>query len=816
MSGHASDGELGRLHARDDGATIEGERTLGAIRAHVVQCDECARRLRELEALDDLATSVSRAVTAGDGAMSIEGYGIEHEIHRGGQGIVYAATQRSTGRRVAIKVVLKGTLASARQRARFEREIELAARIDHPNVVSIIDRGETGDGRAFLVMEYVGGDTLDLALARGRWSVERRMRVFLEVCAGVRAAHQRGVLHRDLKPGNIVIEGSADGTGRAKVLDFGLAKDDLGASVTAARTMSGEFMGTLAYASPEQLRGDPSAIDARTDVYALGVILYEMLTGALPHDMGGAIDGAIRRVLEETPTRPSAIDPKLDPDLDTVLLAALEQDPARRYQSVEALADDVRAVLDHQPIRAKHASTMYRVRKFVRRNRAGVALSAVILLGMCTTIGALGVGIVRTRAAMELAEQRRAQAESELRKQTLVSGFFRELLAEVDPGESGPDMRVSDLLDVASERIGERFVDYPDLRGALGHTVGETYARLGVYAPSEARLVDAIEAMEAQDPVPDTALAAALGVLARVRTATTRLDEADATLDRAIGIAETLGDDPEHVELRAGLAHQLGAQRFERGDFEESIEAYDDSIGMLGGLGSESARRVLAQALIGKGVSLKRLERFGEALGVYDGALAILREVRRENHPDTLAALSNRAEVLYDLGRTDDAEAAHRDLLQRRRAVFGPTHERVGITLNNLADLMRERGAFDDAGAMFDEAIAIFRENPGDPSLRLAITIHNAGVMHLDRGEDDERASAMLGEAATMSASLLPQGHWIPAQFSVKWAECLMRLGESGRAESMLEAARPDLVRSLGEGHRRVAHVDALLERAGS
>jgi tetratricopeptide (TPR) repeat protein/predicted Ser/Thr protein kinase len=812
MSGHASEGELGRLHALDASVTDDGERTLDEIRAHVDSCDECATRLDELRSLDDLATSVQRVARGAGDPLSINGYEIEGEIHRGGQGIVYRAVQRSTGRRVALKVVLRGTLASDRQRARFEREIELASRIDHPNVVAIIDRGETGDGRAFLVMELVDGVTLDHAMDGAGWSVDRRLRVFLEVCAGVRAAHQRGVLHRDLKPGNVVV----DTNGRVKVLDFGLAKDDLGASVTAARTMSGEFMGTLAYASPEQLGGDPSRIDARTDVYALGVMLYELLTGSLPHDVRGPVQDVIKRVLGETPARPRSIDPKLDPDLDVVALTALEQDPTRRYQSVEALEDDVRAVLGHQPIRAKQASTMGRVRKFVRRNRAGVALSGVIVLGMCTTIGALTAGIVRTRAAMELAEERRSQAQSELDKQMLVSGFFRELLSEVDPGESGPDMRVSDLLDVASERIGDRFAQYPDLRGALGRTVGETYARLGVYAPSEAQLVGAIDAMESQDPVPKAPLAGALGVLARVQTATTRLDEADATLQRAIGIAESLGDDPESIELRAGLAHQLGAQRFERGEFESSIRAYDESIGMLGGMEHESARRVLAQAMIGKGVSLKRLERFDEALGVYDGALEILREVRRENHPDTLAALSNRAEVLYNLGRVDEAEAAHRDLLQRRREVFGSTHERVGITLNNLADLMRERGAFDDAGAMFDEAIAIFRENPGDPSLRLAITIHNAGVMHLERGEDHDRASAMLEEAATMSASLLPDGHWIPAQFSVKWAECLMIQGFERRATFMLNEARPDLVRSLGEDHRRVAHVDELLSRVGS
>ncbi len=812
MSDHLSIGELERLRAGEESTTADDGRSLDEIRTHLDSCAACQGTYAELGSLDALVSRV-REVSGGDdvqapGALIIDGYTISHEIHRGGQGIVYHATQNSTGRKVAIKVLLKGALASEGQRMRFEREIDLASRINHPNVVSIIDRGETADGRGYLAMELIEGPTLDGYLAERDMSVEDRLRLFVQICDGVVAAHQRGVLHRDLKPANILI----DQAGRPRLLDFGLAKDHLNESATMIRTMEGEFMGTLAYASPEQLRGDPSQIDARTDIYTLGVLLYEMLCGKLPHEMSGSIEAVIQRVLEQTPKAPSVIIGKLDGDLDVVVLHALEHEPERRYQTVEGLANDVRAVLEHRPIEARRASTVYQLRKFARRHRAGVAVVGVLLLGMIGTMTGLAIGIVRTNAANRLAEQRRIAAETELDKQSRISVFFRDLLSEVDPGQSGPDMRVMELLDVAAGEVDERFGDYPELGASIQSTIGETYTRLGSYEAAEQQLNDAIIAMESLDETPLIALTSTLVVLAQVQTATTRLDEAEATLDRA---QELLQDSDEHDQVLAPLEHQRGALMYERGEFAESIEVYQRAMTRLGDLNEDWAKRIGSQVLIGMGVSLKRLERFEESLDAYERALVLLADVRDEDHPDTLACLSNRAEVLNNLGRAEEAETQLWDLVDRRKRVFGPTHERVGITLNNLADLLRERGAFDEAGELFDEAIEIFRLNPGDPSLRLAITVHNAGVMHLEQSHL-ERAEEMLGEAATMTGAILPQGHWIHAQFRVKLAECMMLNGEIEDARSMLVDARPNLVAAMGEEHRRVAHVDSLLQSIAS
>lgn len=812
MNDHLTIGELERLRSGDDSDT---DRTLKQMQEHLESCKVCQASNAELTSLDSLVSRVQEVSKNTNGVtdhpLQIDGYDISHEIHRGGQGIVYNATQISTGRVVAIKVLLKGALATEGQRMRFDREIDLASRINHPNVVSIIDRGVTDDGHGYLAMELIEGPTLDGYLGEYTLSIEDRLKLFLYICDGVGAAHQRGVMHRDLKPANILIDQSH----RPRLLDFGLAKDHLNDTVTMIRTMEGEFMGTLAYASPEQFHGDPSHIDSRSDIYTLGVLLYEMLTCALPHDMSGSIESVIHEVVEVSPKPPGLINPKLDKDLDIVVLHALEHDPARRYQTVDAFADDVRAVLMHRPIKARRASTAYQIRKFARRHKAGVAIVAVVFLGLIGTITALSVGIVRTNTANTLAEQRRVAAETELDKQSRISVFFRDLLSEVDPGQSGPDMRVLELLDVAASEVEDRFGEYPELRASIQSTIGETYTRLGSYEVAEQHLTHAIKALDSLDEAPTSTLASVLVVLAQVQTATTRLDEAEASLDRAQSLIGDAAGSGDSTELIAQLDHQRGAMLYEQGDFEGSLPVYQHAISRLGKMDEPWSMRIGSQILTGMGVSLKRLERFDESLAAYDKAMLLLAQVRGENHPDTLACQSNRAEVLSNLGRNDEARAQLYDLIDRRQAVFGPTHERVGITLNNLADLLRSMKAFDEASTLFDQAIDIFRVNPGNPSLRLAITIHNAGVMHLEQ-EHIDRARTMLDEAATMTAEILPKGHWIQAQFHVKLAECMMLQGESEKAKRILIEARPHLVESVGFEHRRVVHVDSLLNQIQS
>ncbi|MFH0981789.1 MAG: serine/threonine-protein kinase, partial [Planctomycetota bacterium] len=317
----------------------------------VEACGDYAELRAEVDSLlkhDSQATDVfmrppgpdpaARLAAEHEPAVFIEGYEILSEVHRGGQGVVYKAVQKATKRTVALKVLLEGPYASPRQRHRFEREIDLVASLQHPNIVTIYDSGVTRDGRHYFAMEYIRGLPLNAYLSDKNPSIDATLRLFRAICAAVNYAHQRGVIHRDLKPANIRV----DSLGQPHILDFGLAKiggADL--SLGAPMTVTGEFMGTLAYASPEQAKGDPTLIDIRTDVYSLGVILYEMLTSKYPYPVVGQMVEVLRNIAEAEPSKPSTIRRQINDEVETIVLKCLQKERERRYQSAGELARDV-------------------------------------------------------------------------------------------------------------------------------------------------------------------------------------------------------------------------------------------------------------------------------------------------------------------------------------------------------------------------------------------------------------------------------------------------------------------------------------------
>lgn len=347
----------------------------------------------------------------GDLRTLIPGYDIHREISRGGQGVVYLATQQSTKRRVAIKLLLSGAGASPAVRKRFEREIELVAQLKHPNIISIFHSGLTRDGRQFYVMDYVDGVTLDRYVRDRQCTLEETIRLFLEVCDGVQYAHQRGMIHRDLKPGNVLVSEETESSGsrrvgdgtpalRAypKILDFGLAKL-LDGSTDAPVSMTDEVVGTLPYMSPEQATGRHDQVDTRTDVYALGVILYNLLTGEYPYRVVGSLMEVVQNITDTSPMPPikrwqaseNGLRRKLskecpfDEDVQTIVLKALAKEPDRRYQSAGEFARDLRRYLEGEPIEARADSSWYVLRKTVRRYRAGLSAAAVFVALVCGT-----------------------------------------------------------------------------------------------------------------------------------------------------------------------------------------------------------------------------------------------------------------------------------------------------------------------------------------------------------------------------------------------------------------------------------------------
>lgn len=359
----------------------------------------------------------------------IEGYTVLREIGRGGMGLVCKAVQRSTQRVVAIKLLLEGPFASEAARRRFEREIALAAQLKHNNIIPIYDSGQAG-GRMFYAMEYVHGVNLADFVRDQKPSLQDRLRLFVKVCHAISHAHQRGVIHRDLKPSNILV----DGDGEPRIHDFGLAK--AGSVPDMMLSVTEHLVGTPAYMSPEQVAGDPSGIDIRTDIYSLGVILYELLTAQPPYDVKGSLSAVLNNIQHAEPTPPSKVNRGVDDEIETIVLKALEKRKEDRYQSVAELAADIERYLAGDPIQAKKASPIYLLRKVIMRHRiaAVIASLVVLLIALTVSMGHLQKEKKELRAELDRKHEYTRQLEEDQRQfRQMMEGLAKSLETNIDP-----------------------------------------------------------------------------------------------------------------------------------------------------------------------------------------------------------------------------------------------------------------------------------------------------------------------------------------------------------------------------------------------
>jgi WD40 repeat protein/tRNA A-37 threonylcarbamoyl transferase component Bud32 len=467
---------------------LEGHEAAEA-RAHLELCAGCRALYEECVANQKLGSELRALMApsyasslAGDDAAetaggarqgtfySFPGYEIVREIHRGGQGVVYQAVQKVTKRPVAIKVMREGPFASRRDKARFDREVEVLKQLDHPNIVTVHDSGKAG-GFFYYVMDYVEGESLDGWVASSQRTVDEVLRLFATICDAVNAAHLRGVIHRDLKPSNIRV----DREGRPHVLDFGLAKMAADDSQAPKVTLTGQFLGSLPWASPEQAEGDPRKIDVRADVYSLGVMLYQMLTGRFPYAVVGAMRDVLDNILRAEPARPSTTRRQINDEVETIVLKCLSKEPARRYQIAGELAADIRHYLAGEPIEAKRDSGLYLLKKTLRRYRVPVTVATgfVLLLavGLAVTLSLYlraekakqAEALQRVRADQKtlLAEQERDRAraarleateEAERRRQ---AAYLSRIVAAQNAYDAGQLPRGLQLL----------YTCAPDLRG---------------------------------------------------------------------------------------------------------------------------------------------------------------------------------------------------------------------------------------------------------------------------------------------------------------------------------------------------------------
>jgi serine/threonine protein kinase len=383
------------------------------------------------------------ANTSGAAASSLEsmfeGYDIKNQLPLGGQAVVYKATQKATKRTVALKVLLHGPQASARAQYRFEREVDLAASLQHPNIVTIYDSG-IAQGQYYFAMQYIEGKPLDEYVQSEKLSTRQIMELFNKVCSGVAYAHQRGVMHRDLKPGNILV----DTDGEPHILDFGLAKligdSDQANPDMAMTSIPGKVIGTLAFMSPEQASARPENMDVRTDVYSIGVILYKILTDNYPYDISGSMLAILRNIQEVEPTRPSKIMRRFNSEVEAILLKALAKEPSRRYQSAAHLQQDIDSWLKGMPISAKADSTIYMLRKIITRHyyaSSVVGLLLIIVFGFSCFYYQLYNKLRKTNTSLEGTIQSLNQQSAQFSSLALKVSFIDFLQAlHADPGQS--------------------------------------------------------------------------------------------------------------------------------------------------------------------------------------------------------------------------------------------------------------------------------------------------------------------------------------------------------------------------------------------
>ncbi len=542
-------------------------------------------------------------------------YRIVGKLGEGGMGVVYEAEQATPKRRVALKLGHGGPFVDELRFKMFEREIETLGRLVHPNIAAIHDAGVTEEGQQFFAMELVRGETLGdycdrVGAPSSRPELEKRLALFRTICDAVHYAHQRGVVHRDLKPANLIVsreergaESSQPGLPVVKVLDFGLARiNDSDMAAATVITEVGVVRGTLPYMSPEQTKGDPGAIDVRTDVYALGIILYEMLTLRRPYDVGESLMGAVRVINEQRPDRLAdgpAGERLLSGDLQTIVAKALEKDPEQRYQSAAALSGDIERFLARQPILARPPSTMYQLRKAVERNRTVSAL-----------VAALALSVVASLFWMSLLF---ARAEREARISSAVNQFLNEdLLAAADPTRTpNREITVREVLDAAAEKIDARFEDRPLVQAAVRSTLGETYSNLGLFEQAEPQLERTLE------------------------------------LQR-----ETLGGENADT-LRT--QSRLGHLHYEMGEIEEAeAELLATIEEQTRALGAEHPDTLWTRVALGKGhVQLGRLE---EAEAIGREVFEIYQRNYGPTDERTLEVMDVLAVALLDQGRAPEAE----------------------------------------------------------------------------------------------------------------------------------------------------------------
>ena len=722
------------------------------------------------------------------GGMEVGAYRLVSPLGQGGMGTVWLA-ERADGRfegRVAVKLLNLSLLGARASRAeeRFKREGSLLARLTHPNIARLIDAGVSPDGQPYLVLEYIDGVPIDRYCDARALDIAARLRLFLDVLAAVAHAHANLVVHRDVKPSNVLV--SADGAdGHVKLLDFGIAKL-LQSDELPALTREGGAALTPEFAAPEQVTGHQ--VTTATDVYALGVLLYLLLSGRHPVDIGSMSPAdLVKAIVDTDPPRPSDVvtrhlsrTPSVDDttatdsagemmeplpaiasrrgttperlsrllrgDLDTIVAKALRKSPQDRYPSVTALADDLRRYLAQQPISARPDTVAYRTAKFARRHLGAVMIGCGVL-----AIIALLIGFYTVRLTAE-----RDRARIEAQKAAKISELMTELLTGADPFRDKPDPTLRELLDAGAARLRQELAGEPEILSEMLTSIGRVYQRLEVSDKAQAMLEQALALGRSVPGGEHTRVADTmndLGVLLRMKgdakASVSMLDDALSMRRRLLG--------PVHKDVAVTIS-ELGRSYGSLGQPARAETLAREALAMRREIFGERHRET-ATTMGDLGLLLWQRGDFAGAEPLLRQSLEISRATLGGRHANVGSALANLALVVADLGNHAEAETLLREAVVVRTTALGPRHPSLAITWNNLAYPLREQRKYPEAIAAMDEALALAIPARGDDSPTVATYRINLARVHVARG-DGAAAEPLLRRALAVRRQAYGDDDW--------------------------------------------------------
>ncbi len=665
----------------------------------------------------------------------IDRYELLERIGEGGFGTVYRARQLAPlVREVALKIVKPG-MDTRQVIARFEAERQTLALMDHPGIAQVYDAGATPAGRPYFVMELVRGAAITQYANERRLPLRRRLELFVQVCQAVQHAHQKGVIHRDIKPSNVLVV-EHEGRAGPKVIDFGIAKAARQrATADSLVTMEGFFIGTPAYMSPEQadLRGED--VDTRSDVYSLGMLLYELLTGATPwageeftRPGRAGLAELLRTIREVEPRPPSRFVPSLRGDLDAIVMKCLEKDRTRRYASAIALAEDVERFLRDEPVEAAPPSRVYRLKKMVRRNRALVAAGAAIVVLLIAAVVGTTVGLIEARAQRRLAVAGQGEAERQRDLAEAVTMFVTaDLLGGDDPNRRPEerDARISDVVLRAQKRIDDGALEKkPAAEAAVRLQLGQLAMSFGRYDDAEKNMRRALELGKASPSPVDPQLYGSMGNLATILHMKGNFPGSAALFREAL---DAMQKDGRYVqeEIYSTLCNNYAELLRATGDLDGAERMYRLALSV------RPKKPVLAgqrgRVLSNLGELQRQRGDFAGAIVTADEALASLRAAYGEEHASIATVMNNKALALRARKEQGEAETLLRASLAMRKKLLPATHESVAQSLNNLASLLRDTGRAEEAEPLYREALGIAEKSLPAGHFQIGLIHRNIG-----------------------------------------------------------------------------------------